>query len=129
MSAPSILPGPHPPAAVPPSLSTAPPLGAPERAADPVASPAASPPPPAAVGSLRLTTQEREALVQELNPRLAPVALRLQIEVDAQTGIPVIRLVDTATGDVLRQIPDEAKLKLAQVLAEQLQGHLIDQTL
>ena len=130
MSVPNVLPS-NPPvrpmdfpsaAQDPPGLRLARPTDLPSRPAAPPLAPAeATGPGP------RLSAPERQQLVTELNLRLAPVALRLQIQIDDQTGTPVIRLVDSDSGEVLRQIPDEAKLKLAQVLADQLQGQLIDQ--
>lgn len=108
----------------PPGLRVSRPPDLPSRPASP------TPAPPEVTGpGPRLSAPEREQLVTDLNLRLAPVALRLQIQIDDQTGTPVIRLVDSDSGEVLRQIPDEVKLKLAQVLADQLQGQLIDHTL
>jgi len=84
---------------------------------------AAAPPPE------RLSTHEREQLVTVANHRLGPGGLRLEIQIDEQTGSPVIRMVDASTGEMLLQIPDEAKLKRAQEFAAQFLGQLIDQTL
>lgn len=127
MSVPSVTPF-IPPAPPPPPVVL-------ERGAEPErirrgAADAAPPSPdPSPPNPEMLRPEERVDLVAEMNPRLAAVSLRLQIQVDEQTGTPVIRLVDTDSGDVLRQIPDEAKLKLSQMLMERLQGHLIDNTL
>ncbi len=132
MSVPNVLPSNPPvrpldfPSAAhdPPGLRVSRPPDLPSRPASP------TPAPPEVTGpGPRLSAPEREQLVTDLNLRLAPVALRLQIQIDDQTGTPVIRLVDSDSGEVLRQIPDEVKLKLAQVLADQLQGQLIDHTL
>ncbi len=132
MSVPNVLPSNPPvrpldfPSAAhdPPGLRVSRPPDLPSRPASP------TPAPPEVTGpGPRLSAPEREQLVTDLNLRLAPVALRLQIQIDDQTGTPVIRLVGSDSGEVLRKTPDEAKLKLSQVLADQLQVQLIDHTL
>ncbi len=53
-----------------------------------------------------------------------PVAQNLQFTVDGETGKTVIRVVDGATKEVIRQIPNEEVLAIARAM-DRLQGLLL----
>jgi len=57
-------------------------------------------------------------------PRTPP-ARALEFSVDAATGRPLVRVLDTDTGEVVRQIPGDESLALARAL-DQLQGRRLD---
>jgi flagellar protein FlaG len=67
--------------------------------------------------------QVREA-VQEIRRVVAPVAQSLQFSIDEATGKTVVRVVDSATQEVIRQIPSEEVLAIARAL-DRLQGLLL----
>ncbi|HNQ58761.1 MAG: hypothetical protein DPW12_12070 [Rhodocyclaceae bacterium] len=67
--------------------------------------------------------QVRDA-VQQLRQVVAPVARSLQFSVDDATGKTVVRVVDAATQEVIRQMPSEEVLAVARAL-DRLQGLLL----
>lgn len=56
--------------------------------------------------------------VQQLNEILKPWSTSLRFEVDADTSIVVIRVVDVQTGEVVRQIPAETALQMARSISQ-----------
>jgi flagellar protein FlaG len=60
------------------------------------------------------------------NPRLEQVAQSVQFSVDEETGRTVVKIVDPATREVLRQIPAEELLAVARALGR-MQGLLVEQ--
>ncbi len=67
--------------------------------------------------------QVQEA-VQQLRQVVAPVARSLQFSVDDATGKTVVKVVDAATQEVIRQMPSEEVLAIARAL-DRLQGLLL----
>ena len=55
----------------------------------------------------------REA-VNELNNKIDSQAVRVNFDVDEETGRIVVQVKDVETGDVLRQIPSEEMLDFAR---------------
>ena len=80
--------------------------------------PAAPPAPPAA------DHQQVQEVAHQLRQIAAPVARNLQFSVDGDTGKTVIRVVDSATKEVIRQIPNEEVLAIARAM-DRLQGLLL----
>lgn len=76
----------------------------------------------ASAEKLKQNQAEQQQKVQEavsrLNDYVQSVQRDLQFEADAESGITVIRVVDQATKEVVRQIPDEVALSLAQKLQQ-----------
>ena len=77
----------------------------------------------AVVGSAQPTTQnEREqAALDEINQSLALASIGLQFEFDKDADQMIARVVDTQSGDVIRQMPSEEVLHVAKML-DKLQG-------
>jgi flagellar protein FlaG len=73
------------------------------------AAPAPAPTPAAAL----------QAAVENVNRYLASVNQSLRFERDGDTGKTIVRVVDEATGDVLRQIPSEEVLDIARSLSQE----------
>ena len=66
------------------------------------------------------TVQETVAAVAaQLESYLRSVGRELQFRVDSASGKTVVSVRDAATGDVIRQIPSEEALRLAQSLGSQ----------
>lgn len=63
----------------------------------------------------------KEAM-QKINQTMA--SSNLQFTVDEETGMNVVKVVDTETKEVIRQMPSEEVLVIAKVL-DQLQGLLL----
>jgi flagellar protein FlaG len=77
------------------------------------------------------TTQEMNAAVRaaarQIDAYLKSVGRELEFHVDEETGTTVVTVRETATGDVIRQIPNEEVLQLARRL-ERGPGSLLDLT-
>ena len=65
-------------------------------------------------------TQKIQQAVQQI---AQPVVPALEFSTDAETGRTVVKVMDSATGEVVRQIPMEEMLALAKSL-DRLQGLL-----
>jgi len=61
-----------------------------------------------------------------INKTIQTLSRNLEFSVDKESKENVVKVVDTDTGDVIRQIPSEETLRIAQAL-DQLQGLIIKQ--
>ena len=59
-----------------------------------------------------------EGAVTKLNDYVQSVKRDLQFNLDDESGKTVITVIDSKTSDVIRQIPDDVALKLAQDLQQ-----------
>jgi len=66
-----------------------------------------------------------EAAVQQIRKYLQDSGRSIDFHFDAESGLPVVTVRDTNTGELIRQLPSEEALRLAQLLKEGngLQGH------
>lgn len=96
------------------------------RAAEVVAAaPAAAPPPEKPV----VTAEKVRAAAEQIDSYLKSIGRNLDIRVDQDTGQTVVTVRDAATGDVIRQIPNEEALQLAKSLGASAPSPVIlDQT-
>lgn len=94
----------------------------------PQAAPARSPvvAEPRQVDPVRLRENLRQA-IEEINHKLLSGGRNLGISMDEVLNTPVVKVMNTQTGEVVRQIPSEAVLKVAHTL-EELKGLLHDST-
>lgn len=65
--------------------------------------------------------------VKKLNELVAPALQTVQFSLDDQSERMVVKVVDTASKQVLRQIPNEEVLEMSKTL-DKLQGLMIRQT-
>lgn len=63
--------------------------------------------------------------VARINEKLALLATNLHFEVDPESGLTIVQVIDRDNGEVLRQIPSEAVVQVARSL-DKLVGHLLD---
>lgn len=68
-----------------------------------------------------------ETAVKKLNELVAPALQTVQFSLDDQTERMVVKVVDTVSKQVLRQIPNEEVLAMSKTL-DKLQGLMIRQT-
>lgn len=68
-----------------------------------------------------------EGAVRKLNEYVAPALQTIQFSIDQESERIVVRVVDTTTQEVLRQIPNEEVLAITRTL-DKLQGLVIRQT-
>lgn len=65
-----------------------------------------------------------EEAFEEINSAMEAWATGMRFELDEDTQQMVVSIIDTKTGDVLRQIPSEEVLHVAKIIA-QFQGKLV----
>lgn len=111
-------------------------IGGSSSAFTPAPQPAASPPaqsvsPVTGVTSVSQTAPSKEPTreqlnhaMQEVQKAVAPVAQELQFSIDKDTGRTVVKVMDTETHKMVRQIPSEEIMAMAQQLSK-LQGLLV----
>ena len=62
--------------------------------------------------------EELDEAVSQLNDFVQNVQRDLQFEVDNELGQTIVRVVDQSTQEVIRQIPDEVALRLAESIKQ-----------
>ena len=72
------------------------------------------------------TPAQLESAVHEVNAALALREVGLRFEVDKDTDKVIVKVVDRATGEVIRQIPNEEVVRIARLMSEG-SGLLVDQ--
>jgi len=73
----------------------------------------------------RMSSEELDELKNNLNEALEPINIKLQFTEDDDSGRMVVKVLDRDKDEVIRQIPPESMLKMAQRM-EELSGMLID---
>ncbi|NMF91334.1 flagellar protein FlaG [Aromatoleum petrolei] len=81
--------------------------------------------PPQLSGTPSDPSQVQQAL-DEVRKALAPVAQNLLFSLDDDTGRTVIKIIDSSTDEVIKQIPSEEILAISKAL-DKLQGLLVKQ--
>lgn len=77
-------------------------------------------------GSVAALKNELRESVNAANSRLALNGQRMELGVDDETGSVVVRVSDSKTGEVVRQIPSEDALRITRSI-DLLTGILVDQ--
>lgn len=80
----------------------------------------------AAQQSQQPTAKQLRNAVDQVNKTIQSLSNDLHFSVDEQTGVEVVKVVDRETKQVIRQIPSEEMVAIAQRLDE-LQGLIIRQ--
>lgn len=70
--------------------------------------------------------EELNAVIKSVNDFIKPFNNNLQFNIDQDTGQTVVKIMDSATKEVIKQIPSEDMLVLAKAL-DQLKGLLVKQ--
>lgn len=70
--------------------------------------------------------EELNAVVKEVNDFVRPLNNSLHFSIDKETGTTVVKVIDTETQEMIKQIPSEEMLALAKAL-DQLKGLLVKQ--
>lgn len=84
---------------------------------------AKSGPDPASATATSLKIKEA---VDEINDYVQSVQRDLHFSVDEDSGLTVVRVRDKASGELIRQIPEDIFLNLAQKLKDDHSLHLLD---
>ncbi len=73
------------------------------------------------------TTDELKKISQEMQRKIADMSPELQFSVDKDSGQAVIKVTNRVTNELVRQIPSEEALQLANDLAQFRKGLLLNQ--
>jgi len=74
----------------------------------------------------KMDPQELKKLVEDLQKKFDLFSKYLKIEIDHDLDIPVVKIIDKQTNQVVRQIPPEYLLKLMKNI-DQMLGILVNQ--
>ena len=83
--------------------------------------------PPVSAPAPATSAEALKDTVQELQKALQKSAPGLQFSIDEDGGDVIVKLVDTLTGDVVRQFPSEEMLQIFKSI-EKMQGLLVNKT-
>ena len=72
------------------------------------------------------TRQQVEDAAKSVNDFLQPINKSINFSLDEDTGITVVKVVDVATKEVIRQIPSEEMLVIDKAI-DQMKGLLVQQ--
>lgn len=78
-----------------------------------------------AVANTASSAQISQAL-EEVRKAISPVAQDLRFSIDNDTGRTVVKIIDSSTDEVIKQIPSEEVLAIAKAL-DKLRGLLVRQ--
>jgi flagellar protein FlaG len=70
--------------------------------------------------------QQTQAAVEPINKTMASMSRNLEFTVDDDVHMTIVKVVDTQTNDVIRQIPSQEVVEIARAL-DKIQGLLIKQ--
>ncbi len=102
-------------------------VATPARPQPAVRSPGETPPPEvAAPPPLGVNKADLQAAVDAANKFMAPVARNLQFSIDDNSGRTIVKVIDTETDKVVRQIPSEEMLAISRALGK-LKGVMLEQ--
>ena len=73
----------------------------------------------------QLSLEKTRSMVAELNKTLEEVEGNYSVSVDNDTGLVVVRITDTETGDIIKQVPSEQVLE-ASVSLDKIIGLLVN---
>lgn len=81
----------------------------------------------ATAGEPQPTAEELKSVVSKINLALQQANRNLEFSIDTDANQTVVKLVDTSTGQLIRQFPSEATLALSRSLELSPQGLLVKQ--
>ena len=75
--------------------------------------------------SAKTSPTQLDTALQQVNDKLKVLGTDLHFEVDKDSALTLVKVVDRDSGEVLRQIPSEAAVRIARSL-DQIVGHLVN---
>ncbi|WP_168107275.1 flagellar protein FlaG [Ramlibacter lithotrophicus] len=79
---------------------------------------------PADAAADAVGSRQTDSAVREINQALKTLSTSLRFEVDDESGHTLVKVIDQDSGEVLRQIPSEATIRIARSL-DKMVGHLV----
>ncbi len=77
-----------------------------------------APAPAAGASAMNETREKLEALLEQVGPRIQPDSRALSFRVSEAIDGVVVSVIDNATDEVIRQIPSETMIRLAEKLKQ-----------
>lgn len=74
-----------------------------------------------------VSSDQLESAVNNANKVFEQSNRSLEFSVDTDTKKPIVKLIDTETGDLIRQFPSEEMLAIASAIGQFQQGVLLEQ--
>jgi flagellar protein FlaG len=71
--------------------------------------------------------KQLQQAIQQVQAAVQAHASSIQFSLDKDTGETIVKVVDTQTNEVIRQIPSKEMIAIAQSIDQQLQGILLKQ--
>lgn len=81
----------------------------------------------APAGNSQPTTAQLQSAVETINKTLKQTNKNLEFSVDTDTKKLMVKLIDTETGDVVRQFPSEEMMAISRSIDRIQQGFLLKQ--
>jgi flagellar protein FlaG len=69
-----------------------------------------------------VSTEKAQEVVEQLNNHAQSINRNLQFSVDDDSGKTVIRVINSETAELVRQIPSEEVLRLSETIRESIEG-------
>ena len=85
------------------------------------------PPPPEQVDTHRPSVAQLESAVRDLNQSMKANSSNLAFSIDPDTSQTVVKLMDSSTGEVIKQFPSKEAIAIAKAIGEIQQGLLLKQ--
>lgn len=82
---------------------------------------------PAKPAASQPTDVQLQKSLDRINTVLLQSNINIQFNVDSSSKLPVVKLIDTQTGEVLRQFPTDAAMSISRSLDGLQQGMLLSQ--
>jgi flagellar protein FlaG len=73
------------------------------------------------------TTAQLQGVVDDINRTMKSMNKNLEFSVDKESNRTVVKMLDSETGEVIRQFPSEEALGIAQSIEQMRQGMLLKQ--
>jgi len=84
-------------------------------------------PQPEALDTYRPTVAQLEGAVRDLNQSMKANNSSLAFSIDPDTEHPVVKLMDSSTGEVIKQFPSKEAIAISKAIGEIQQGLLLKQ--
>lgn len=82
--------------------------------------------PPAVKEVMQPSPQELKAYVNNINQTLKQNHVNLDFSIDKKSHVPVVKVTDSLTGDIIMQFPSKAVLAVSDAIANKQKGTLLD---
>lgn len=79
------------------------------------------------VAEQQAAAPQLQNVVDQINKTLKQNNKNLEFTIDTETQKPMVKLIDTETGDIIRQFPSEEAIAISKAIEQMQQGLLLKQ--